>query len=37
VSRAMKELRTKGLVVVLDRERLLIPDVAKLRALLPAL
>jgi CRP/FNR family transcriptional regulator len=36
VSRAMKELRRKGLIWPIDRERLLIPNLARLRALLPA-
>jgi CRP/FNR family transcriptional regulator len=35
VSRAMKELRRKGLIRSLERNRLLIPDVERLRALLP--
>lgn len=35
VSRAMKQLRRKGLVQALDRNRLLIPDLARLRAMLP--
>lgn len=36
VSRAMKQLRRKGLIEPLERNRLLIPDVHRLRALLPA-
>ncbi|MEP6991337.1 MAG: Crp/Fnr family transcriptional regulator [bacterium] len=36
VSRAMKLLRRKGLVQPLDRNRLLVPDLSRLRALLPA-
>jgi len=36
VSRAMKQLRESGLIEALGRDRLLIPDVARLRALLPA-
>ena len=36
VSRAMKLLRRKGLVLPIDRNRLLVPDLARLRALLPA-
>ena len=36
VSRAMKQLRRKGLIEALDRNRLLIPDLPRLRALLPA-
>ncbi len=36
VSRAMKELRRKGLIRTVERDRLLIPNVARLRALLPA-
>ena len=36
VSRAMKQLRRKGLIEPRDRDRLLIPDLARLRALLPA-
>ena len=36
VSRAMKQLRTKGLIESLGRSRLLIPDLQRLRALLPA-
>jgi CRP/FNR family cyclic AMP-dependent transcriptional regulator len=36
VSRAMKQLRRKGLVRRIDRDRLLVPDVSRLRALLPA-
>jgi CRP-like cAMP-binding protein len=36
VSRAMKQLRRKGLIESLDRDRLLIPDLPRLRALLPA-
>lgn len=36
VSRAMKQLRRKGLVQSAGRDRLLIPDLARLRALLPA-
>jgi CRP/FNR family transcriptional regulator len=35
VSRAMKQLRRKGLIKPLGRNRLLIPDVQQLRALLP--
>jgi CRP/FNR family transcriptional regulator, cyclic AMP receptor protein len=35
VSRAMKQLRRKGLVTPLERNRFLIPDVQRLRALLP--
>lgn len=35
VSRAMKQLRRKGLITPLERNRLLIPDVQRLRALLP--
>jgi CRP/FNR family transcriptional regulator len=35
VSRAMKQLRRKGLIEPLGRNRLLIPDVQRLRALLP--
>lgn len=35
VSRAMKQLRRKGLIEPLERNRLLIPDVQRLRALLP--
>jgi CRP/FNR family transcriptional regulator len=35
VSRAMKQLRRKGLVVPRERDQLLIPDVQRLRALLP--
>jgi CRP/FNR family transcriptional regulator, cyclic AMP receptor protein len=35
VSRAMKQLRRKGLITVLERNRLLIPDVQALRSLLP--
>jgi CRP/FNR family transcriptional regulator, cyclic AMP receptor protein len=35
VSRAMKQLRRKGLIEPLDRNRLRIPDVQRLRALLP--
>jgi len=35
VSRAMKQLRRKGLVEPLQRNRFLIPDVQRLRALLP--
>jgi CRP/FNR family transcriptional regulator len=35
VSRAMKQLRRKKLIEPLDRTRLLIPDVHRLRALLP--
>lgn len=35
VSRAMKQLRRKGLIEPLERNRLLIPDVSRLRALLP--
>jgi CRP-like cAMP-binding protein len=36
VSRAMKQLRRDGLIEPLDRGRLLIPDLPRLRALLPA-
>ena len=36
VSRAMKQLRRQGLIKPLDRDRLLIPDLPRLRALLPA-
>lgn len=36
VSRAMKQLRRKGLIESLERNRLLIPDVQRLRALLPS-
>jgi CRP/FNR family transcriptional regulator len=36
VSRAMKQLRRKGLVKASGRNRLLIPDLARLRSLLPA-
>jgi len=36
VSRAMRQLRYKGLIEPLERNRLLIPDVQRLRALLPA-
>ena len=35
VSRAMKQLRHKGLIEPLERNRILIPDVERLRALLP--
>jgi len=35
VSRAMKQLRRKGLIEPLERSRLLIPDPQRLRALLP--
>lgn len=35
VSRAMKQLRRKGLIEPLERSRLLIPDLQRLRALLP--
>jgi len=35
VSRAMKQLRRKGLIEPLERNRLLIPDVQRLRGLLP--
>ncbi len=35
VSRAMKQLRHQGLIEPLERNRLLIPDVQRLRALLP--
>lgn len=35
VSRAMKQLRRKGLIEPLQRSRLLIPDLQRLRALLP--
>jgi CRP-like cAMP-binding protein len=36
VSRAMKQLRRKGLIASLERNRVLIPDVQRLRALLPS-
>lgn len=36
VSRAMKQLRRKGLVRRVDRDHLLVPDLSRLRALLPA-
>lgn len=36
VSRAMKQLREKGLIESLGRNRILIPDVARLRALQPS-
>jgi CRP/FNR family transcriptional regulator len=36
VSRAMKQLRQKGLIESLGRSRILIPDVARLRALQPS-
>ncbi|HVH38431.1 MAG TPA: Crp/Fnr family transcriptional regulator [Gemmatimonadaceae bacterium] len=36
VSRAMKQLRRKGLIDLVDRNHLLIPDLSRLRALLPA-
>jgi CRP/FNR family transcriptional regulator len=36
VSRAMKQLREKGLIESLGRNRVLIPDVARLRALQPS-
>ena len=36
VSRAMKQLRRKGLIAPLERNRLLIPNVQRLRALLPS-
>jgi CRP/FNR family transcriptional regulator len=36
VSRAMKQLRGKGLIESLGRNRILIPDVARLRALQPS-
>lgn len=36
VSRALKQLRRKGLIEPLGRDQLLIPDLARLRALLPA-
>ena len=36
VSRAMKQLRRKGLILPIDRDRLLVPDLSRLRALLPA-
>lgn len=36
VSRAMKQLREKGLIESLGRNRILIPDVARLRALRPS-
>jgi CRP-like cAMP-binding protein len=36
VSRAMKQLRRKGLVRRIDRDHLLVPDLSRLRALLPA-
>ena len=32
----MKQLRRKGLIEPLERNRLLIPDVSRLRALLPS-
>jgi len=35
VSRALKQLRHKGLIEPLERNRILIPDVERLRALLP--
>jgi CRP/FNR family transcriptional regulator len=36
VSRAMNQLRRKGLVRRIDRDHLLVPDISRLRALLPA-
>ena len=36
VSRAMKELRQKGLIQAIGRDRLIIPDISRLLALLPA-
>lgn len=36
VSRAFKQLRRKGLIEPMDRDRLLIPNLARLRSLLPA-
>ena len=36
VSRAMTQLRRKGLIRPIDRDRLLVPDLSRLRALLPA-
>ena len=36
VSRAMKQLRAKGLIEPIEHNRLLIPDVKRLRALLPS-
>jgi CRP/FNR family transcriptional regulator len=36
VSRAMKQLQRKGLVQRIDRDHLLVPDISRLRALLPA-
>jgi len=36
VSRALKQLRRKGLIRPLERNRILIPDVPRLRALLPS-
>lgn len=36
VSRAMKQLRRKGLIRRIDRDHLLVPDLSRLRALLPA-
>jgi CRP/FNR family cyclic AMP-dependent transcriptional regulator len=36
VSRAMKQLRRKGLVLRIDRDHLLVPDLSRLRALLSA-
>jgi CRP/FNR family transcriptional regulator len=36
VSRAMKQLRRQGLIRPIDRDRLLVPDLSRLRALLPA-
>jgi CRP-like cAMP-binding protein len=36
VSRAMKQLRRKGLIEPIERNRLLIPDLQRLRALLPS-
>lgn len=36
VSRAMNQLRRKGLVRRIDRDHLLVPDLSRLRALLPA-
>lgn len=36
VSRAMNQLRRKGLIRRIDRDHLLVPDLSRLRALLPA-
>ncbi|HEY9449962.1 MAG TPA: Crp/Fnr family transcriptional regulator [Gemmatimonadaceae bacterium] len=36
VSRALKQLRRHGLIKTLGRDRILIPDIARLRAMLPA-